>query len=209
MIYNVFMIDRGKTLEKLYMVFKGGYRPSRLLQSYYDVTVDQKFADVSQITNCLAHAFFNLTNDILLDYGFTKEDKETFRNWQGDESTIFDDVVHFVRDTGLKVEECSKTIILKDPKSWLVHAYFRPEDEPWAKKDFHFVLDESPAGKSVPFYTHRLGFRNEVMAFQGVPEKIFFGYTYHATYTVTNPNADFSNKYTKSMLEREQALEIK
>lgn len=201
------MIDRGKTLEKLYMVFKDGYRPSRLLQSYYDVTVDQYF-DRSRITNCLAHAFFNLTNEILRDYGFTDDDKETFRDWQGDAEKIFLDIEHFVSDVGLKIEKCPQKTILKDPKSWLVHAYYRPEDDIW-HKDFHFILDESPAGKSVPFYTHRLGFRNEVMAYQGVPEKTFFNYTYQATYTVTNPNADFSNKYTISMLEREQSLEIK
>ncbi len=190
------MITEEKTLSKLYRVFKDGYRPSRLKQSYKTwIEGNDEGMCPREVFNCLGHAFFNPTNEVLKAYGFNKEDDifGTFNPYKGPAAT-FSEILHFVRDTGLKVEECGRKKTITTFGSWKVDAYFRPL---FTNPDYHFMLQESKG-----IYSHKQGFDGDVSILCSAPTE-YRDYQYCATYLITNTHADENNKYNKPLFEHD------
>lgn len=197
MAYNFDMENEEQTLSKLYKVFKDGYRPSRLKQSYCRTIKmnDGSIIKPLKILNCVAHAFFNPTNQVLRDYGFSHEDAVfgNFNPFKGPFST-FSEILHFVKDAGLKVEECSRKKQINQFGSWKVDAYFRML---FTNPDYHFMLQESRG-----IYSHKQGFDGDVAILCSAPKE-YNNYQYCTSFLITNIHADENNKYNKPLLEHE------
>lgn len=189
------MIKNEGTIKKLYKVFKDGYRPSRLKQTYcmWIKTNNREGFNPIDICNCVAHAFFNPTNEILKNYGFDSQDDifGTFGANQGS-AAVFSEILHFVKDVGLKVEECARDTTISNFKSWKVDAYFRYIS---TNPDYHFMLQESRG-----IYSHKWGFSGDVSVLCEAPEH-YRNYDYCATYLITNIHADENNAYNKPLIE--------
>ncbi len=188
------MVNNEKTISKLHEVFKAGYRPSRLKQSYrtWIKIGDHDEIHPIEVLNCLAHAFFNPTNEVLRDYKFTKSDDVfSFCNPTIGPDKTFSEILHFVKDVGLKAEECGRNKTVNQFESWKVDAYFKCY--PFA--DYHFMLQESKG-----IYSHKGGYVGDVQILCETPNE-YFGYDYFATYLITNVHANENNPYNKPLLE--------
>lgn len=144
-ILNI-MSDRDQEKEyilgKLHQIFKDGYRPMRGDESYN--TFLKNGSQVYDLVNCFGHTF-NLRNQQFEDYNIKPyrlygrfsdyEDSVYFENKTA--QSIFD----FIKETGLKIEECKPDDKITDFRSWKIALYFYNN---WNHKDFHFLLEEKP-----------------------------------------------------------------
>ena len=173
-------------------MFMDGYRPSRIAQSYKKILkIGNKTVRPTDMINCFAHAFFNLTNGILIEYGFKIQDSSSFANlpiFLGP-ACCLDSAIYFAENVGLDVEECNRNDPIKHYGSWKVDAYFDSN-----RPDYHFFLQESEG-----IYSHKMGFIGGLNVMLHQPNLDFKGYEYQATYMVTNRNTSASNKYNKPL----------
>lgn len=172
------MSNEERTILKLYEIVKLGYVPSRGLQHYSKST--------ARLVNCFEHAFYGLTNTQIKTAGLDLEDKETFGNifskkpMQDDIQKMF----YFVRETGLKIEECDYSAVVKMPEV-KVALYFQKN---LFREDFHFYREEkSRFGKT--FWTGKVGFSSIVQKERDL-DMHMNGYSYHGCYKISNPNID-------------------
>ena len=193
-------------LRKLRQVFKDGYRPARGNESY-DVMLNNG-AKAYIMVNCLGH-IFNLRNQQFNDYqimpykmygtfdgiGFNKHKKAAKR------------MLDFIKETGLKVEECDPNKTITDFKSWKIALYF--EDSEY-RKDFHYLLAETPQ-----LWSSKVGYRPFVEhIYTTTPPSIYRNqidndttpYEFYAAYKITNPNASESNCYVKGHYIQERSI---
>lgn len=191
-------LERKHLLRKLYKVFKDGYRPARG-NEYYNVKLDNGVKAYEQV-NCLGHVF-NLRNQQFNDYKI--KPYKMFGYFSGLRASRFkedatEQMFDFIKETGLKIEECDPKKTITDFKSWKVALYFH--DTPW-HKDFHFLLEDAPRN-----WSSKLGFEPYVEHnYELVPPKIYRNlvdnnpdpYEFYGTYKITNPNADENNRYVK------------
>ena len=126
-------MNRESTLKKLRKVIKSGYTPSRGFQVY---TMPN-----SSILNCLAHACFNMTDEVCKANNFTLADADSFRYFCAfsQEFTKLS-LFYFIEDTGLQLVPCEKQTSLK-PNEWEIALYFAIGDTDY--DDFHFLLREN------------------------------------------------------------------
>lgn len=167
-----------RTILKLYKLVRLGYVPSRGLEHYSKST--------ARLVNCFEHAFYGLTNAQIKIVGLDLEDKETFGNifstnpMQDNIQKIF----YFIRETGLKIEECDYSAVVKKPES-KVALYFQKN---LFREDFHFYREEkSRFGKT--FWTGKAGFSSVVQKERDL-EMHMNGYSYRGCYKISNPNID-------------------
>ncbi|MCM1404574.1 MAG: hypothetical protein NC133_03715 [Prevotella sp.] len=191
--------DREHLLRKLYKVFKDGYRPARGNESYG--TKLENGMVVSNLVNCLGHVL-NLRNQQFDDYQINSRLFGYFQglclshNFKEDATKCTFD---FIKETGLKVEECAPQRKINDFKSWKIALYL-------SHKDFHFFLEEAPRE-----WSGKLGFENYVEHnFKLIPPKVYRNtveidpesYEFYGTYKITNPNADENNRYVQGREDR-------
>lgn len=186
-------LDGGRQhlLRKLRQVFKDGYRPARGNESYFaDNTYDAKSRTfLVDRVNCFGHTF-NLRNQQFKDYGFKPYnlygsfDIEKLKQ----PSAFAQDLLDFIKETGLRVTECDPNEPITDFKSWKIALYFAPTD-------FHFLLEDAPQK-----WSSKLGFVCGVAWRPKLPLKYNnaqHNYDFYNTYQITNPNADENNRYVK------------
>ncbi len=191
-------------LKVLHKVFKDGYRPARGNESYYKKLKNGLY--VGNMINCMGH-IFNLRNQQFDDYKiepyklfshgysypyFTGFMKDAYKY---EESAKL--MLDFIKEVGLKVEECSPNEIISDFKSWKIALYF-------SSRDFHYLLEDRHQN-----WSSKIGNKNLVEQIRGIePPKEYQNqvdtfpniYNLYATYKITNKNADENNKY---VLDRE------
>ncbi|MBE7073889.1 MAG: hypothetical protein E7379_02220 [Clostridiales bacterium] len=163
------------TILKLKKIFSLGYLPSRGDESYTLLHRDTNI-EFSKIANCLAHSFFNLTNEQLEDFNLF--DSGTFRWFYLDENDerALDRVLEFVEKTGLKVEETSLEQDLA-PNQWKVAVYFRVRENKNVIPDFHFILQEKDG-----VWSSKEGAFPTIDYFQHPPEMFYSAYGSHFQY---------------------------
>jgi len=191
-------------LKILYKIFKDGYRPARSNETYYKKLKNGIY--VGNMINCMGH-IFNLRNQQFDDYeiepyksfshgyaypyftGFMKD------AYKFDESAKL--MIDFIREVGLKVEECYPNEKITDFKSWKIALYF-------SSRDFHYLLEDSHQN-----WSSKIGNKNIVeqisteeppKEYQNHVDTFPNLYNLYATYKITNKNADENNKY---VLDRE------
>ena len=196
-------------LHKLQQIFQDGYRPARGNESYR--TVLPNGIPVAQMVNCLGHVF-NLRNRQFIDYAirpyqiinpdginsFEAMANPYFTGFMKG-NTQFPEVANtmldFIKETGLRIEECAPDQMITDFKSWKIALYFQNDD-------FHYLLEDAPqtwSGKVGA--TTRVRFYNAVTP----PKKchcLLNPHPYHlyGTYKITNPNASETNRYVQEGL---------
>lgn len=185
-------LDNGREhlLRKLHKVFKDGYRPARGNESYWDHALfdGRNRTYLIDRVNCFGH-IFNLRNQQFKDYGFKpynlygRFDKEKLRQ----PAAFAQDLLDFIKETGLRVTECDPKEPINDFKSWKVALYFAPTI------DFHFFLEDAPQK-----WSGKLGCSGPVTWQTKLPLKHNFkqyDYDFYNTYKITNPHADETNRY--------------
>ena len=166
-------------IKKLYKIFKDGYRPARGGEPY---DFFYKETAIGLYTNCLGHAMFNLTNAQFADYdirppryitenyycGFIDSIDDLDYDYNADKylldvEKIFGEIETFVRETGLKIEECSETFAPEDFNSWKVACYLSE-----GLADYHFMLQEQNG-----VWSSKNGFfRNSIKTFKSANKKL-------------------------------------
>ena len=180
----------------LHTFFKQGYFPSRDRQSY-GVFLPQAKIQAQNLVNCMAHACFNLTNAQLNTPAF-QEFKGFYTGGMVDGNTDTKEVqtekmLHFIKEVGLKVEECDPDAVLKDFRSWKVGLYFRYSDV-WEDLDYHYCLQEKDNTWSSKFSSYL-----QLDHFEYLRAYMLNGYEFEKCFIITNPNADENNQYVKEM----------
>ena len=197
-------IDRDYIIEKLWQVFKDGYVPSRGKESY-DYELSNKSGNIYNFTNCLSHACFNLTNKMFDAYNINPpkfHDCSYFGLMMhpGDtDGKIAQRILYFIRETGLKVEDCDPNIPVRDFNSWKMALYT-------ANDDYHLLLEE-PARRTARFFrshrriwTSKAGYWGDFCKeLEGeLPTVMRSGrYYLYNTYKITNENADEDNPFVR------------
>lgn len=208
------MKDKEKTILKLKSAFDLGYYPSRFDESYVATTADNY--KIYDLINCMSHACFNLTNDILSKIHFNYHDTLVFGDFYYMEDDCMDDncvedyyvedecsvieksvnmMVDFVKKVGLQIQP-SNTLNLQQPNEWNIALYLN-------SYDYHFLLQEKSKIWSSKFGKNKdLEFFNELPN----PYKHAFlpEYKLHGIYTIANPNY----KGEKSIIKSEKILNL-
>ena len=137
-------------LSKLQQVFHDGYRPARGTEPY-DFTLKNE-CKAYRLVNCFGH-MFNLKNQQLNDYqfgpypiysAFNEIDKDP-------DNKASQRMLDFIKEIGLKVEECAPDKLIDDFKSWKIALYFGKYNN--NQKDFHYLLEEAPG-----LWSSKIGF---------------------------------------------------
>ncbi len=171
-------MDKYKTILKLKEIFKLGYRPERRLETYRCKTPSGFLT--GQITNCLEHACFNLTNKQIIDNNFSIYDKSAFQSFidvNKSLSEITQDIFNFVEDAGLKVSDNKK--IINKQKEWRVALYYRTDYE---VEDYHFLLQEKSG-----IWTSKMGSSLNIQKYLTLPKVVYRNYDLYGVYTIKNP----------------------
>lgn len=190
------MDDREYLLRKLNQVFKDGYRPARGAESY-NVPLKNGLWAYEQV-NCLGH-IFNLRNQQFNDYQF--EPYGMYGNFPSCSPGVSNrartgQMLDFIKETGLRVNECDPLEPIKDFRSWKIALYYAPDD-------FHYLLEDAPH-----HWSSKCGTMNyfEQIDRRQPPYKYRYcnlldpdlkTYYLYNTYKITNPYADESNPYVK------------
>lgn len=186
-------------LRILQRVFEDGYRPARGNESYYKKINNGLY--VGNMVNCMGH-IFNLRNQQFDDYkiepyklfshGYAHPYFMGFMKGANKHDESAKLMLDFIKEVGLKVEECSPIESIKDFKSWKIALYF-------SSNDFHYLLEDSPqnwsgkvGNKSIVEHVEGIKlpmqYQNRVDTFPSI-------YNFYGTYKITNENADENNKY--------------
>ncbi len=196
--------EKEHLLRKLNQVFKDGYRPVRRNEPYNFKLKNGLY--VYECVNCLGHVF-NLTNQQFNDYDFgpyKMYGKFPLQNQNSSlcfnermKNTMFD----FIKETGLKIEECDPNKPIEDFKSWKIALYFLNTRY---HKDFHYIFEESPN-----IWSSKSGYKPQVDYIQttNLPDTYINQtdiapdvYNLYGTYKITNVNADENNPYVKDRM---------
>ncbi len=167
-----------KIVKNLKEIFALGYVPIRKNESYMFKLSNGLPA--YSLVNCMGHAFFNLTNQILNDYQFDKEYLyscqnfyDSFKSLNGMALSMF----NFVEITGLKVEKAQKTA-KRGNGEWNVALYFNTEIE-----DYHFLLQENAF-----CWSSKISINKSVEKFVTPPKVYRERYDLYDIYTIKNPH---------------------
>lgn len=196
--------QREHLLRKLNQVFKDGYRPARGSESY-DVKLKNGLYTYEGV-NCLGH-IFNLRNKQFDDYDFGPYHmygRFTNPYFGIGKSIEFEDktkdiMFDFIKEVGLKIEECDPSKPIEDFKSWKIALYFLNTKY---HKDFHYLLEDSPKN-----WSSKLGYQPHVeriqketppLQYHNLIEEYPETYNLYGTYKITNENADENNRYVKN-----------
>ena len=186
---------REHLLGKLRQVFRDGYRPARGAESYNTLLKNGLWA--YEQVNCLGHVF-NLRNQQFNDYQikpyvmyghFPRRQCSSNRAWAGE-------MLDFIKETGLRVNECDPMEPITDFRSWKMALYFSPND-------FHYLLEDAPQHWSskcgVANYFEQIDRRKAPHKYRycNLPGPEFDTYHLYNTYKITNPHADENNRYVK------------
>ena len=173
-------------IKKLEAIFKQGYLPCREYQTYYfsyaTKTPKKKNQMASDIINCFGHAFFNLTNEKLQENSISETDTKPIWHF-GEKYGVYliDEILDFVRATGLTVNECEAHDKMKD-NEWKVAFY---TDINCNGKDYHFLRQERDGS-----WTAKNGETAKVEILHGdPPRRLGNRYILYGFYRVGNPNA--------------------
>ena len=194
-------------LGKLRQVFRDGYRPARGAESY-NVRLKNGLWAYQQV-NCLGHVF-NLRNQQFNDYDF--KPYRMFGDfvlgpWENKHAWL-GQMLDFIKDTGLKVEECSPKETITDFKSWKTALYFVRFG--YSAGDFHYLLEDMPNQ-----WSSKCGFRDNFeqlnlvtppLIYKNQIDRSLTDYDFYGTYKITNPNADPNNPYVKDHYAPERGL---
>lgn len=189
-----YLIDRTQTILKLRKVFKLGYFPNRGENNYLGRT--KQGYKTAYLTNCLGHAFFNLTDNIFEKFGFTDQDCDSFTGFYNDKDMplyyVERAMLNFVLNTGLEIKKLDntklslskcilpkQTILKKNER--LVALYFAPQS------DYHFITMENSH-----LWTGKMGLHEYIERYSFLPKKIktdLNTYKFYSVYKVTYPKA--------------------
>ncbi|MBQ8444394.1 MAG: hypothetical protein IJX25_03485 [Clostridia bacterium] len=180
--------EHESTILKLKGVFKLGHLPIRGDEPYYVLHMASN-QEVTFLVNCMAHSFFNLTNDQLENYN--EFDAKNFRQfyWPDDsEEEVYNRILKFVRKTGLSVVKTTESCKPKKGQ-WKVGVYFLEREKKECKVDFHFILRESDGR-----WSSKEGSYPELIYYDKLPEFLQSDvgnrkrYKFHGYLMVTNPH---------------------
>lgn len=194
-------------LRQLYQVFKDGYRPARGIETYGQLL--KNHVETYDMVNCLGHVF-NLRNQQYNDYKFKafqiygyfpglKRQPDPIASQR-----LFD----FIKETGLKIEECDPNKPIEDFKSWKCALYFGTDEET-DLRDFHFLLEDAPY-----IWSSKIGFEPFVEQLRTTKLPMTYhsllegglNYQFYGAYKITNPNADENNRYVRNYSKRQLEL---
>lgn len=190
---------REHLLSKLRQVFRDGYRPARGAESYKVLLKNGLWA--YEQVNCLGH-IFNLRNQQFNDYqfkpyhmygDFPKSPWANNRAWAGQ-------MLDFIKETGLRVNECDPMEPIKDFRSWKMALYFSHDN------DFHYLLEDAPQKWSskcgMANYFEQIDRRKAPHKYRycNLPDPDLDTYYLYNTYKITNPHADENNRYVKDRI---------
>ncbi|MBQ8908828.1 MAG: hypothetical protein IJY90_00850 [Clostridia bacterium] len=178
---------------KLRRLLSLGYLPARGNQSYRMVHTSTA-REMTFLVNCVAHTFFNLTNQQLEN--FDSLDGMNFRGFlfeDEDCSVSYKRVIDFVKRTGLNVTNTSFKAPVED-NSWRVAVYFQIDDNGKYGADFHFLLEENDG-----MWSSKEGSFPDLI-YYSKPPKILAShhdktkqYKLHGYLRVSNPNIELQN----------------
>ncbi len=196
-------------ISKLYQIFQDGYRPARGFEPY-NFQLDNK-RKVSKLVNCFGHVL-NLRNAQFNDYKIGPyQIYGYFPNICSDtDQQAAQRMFDFLKEIGLKIEECAPDKTIEDFRSWKIALYF--ENTNRLHKDFHFILEESP-----DLWSSKLGFSPNIEHLREKnPPEVYqnlltdeFNYERYGAFIITNPKADENNPYIKGLEQRKRSLIIK
>lgn len=171
--------DKDSTILKLRKIFKLGYIPQRRTSYYLACTYNQ--IPTALTINCFAHACFNLTEQLLIDYDFNYNDLASFAAFstvsRENSDALADEFKTFVEATGLTFETCEKSENSLCQNEWKVALYYN-----YFNHDFHFLHQEKNG-----IWTCKRGLSYAINKIKTMPD-IFYGYEYYQTYKISNPN---------------------
>lgn len=195
-------------LKKLNKIYRSGYIASRGNQSY-DFLI--KGYSAANFCNCFGHACFNLKNQHFVENNFTPtdtaciggdinleqaSDKQTkeyeefylyIKNFYKDQpEDVKERLFNMVSSTGLSVEKCAPSEILKD-NQWKIALYF--DYLHGAMFDYHFFLQEKDGS-----WSSKMGQSKKVDIFYNLNNYMYATYKLHGFYSITNPFAAKENK---------------
>ncbi len=195
-------------IRKLWQVWRDGYRPARGNESYEYRLKNKTLA--STMVNCMGH-IFNLRNQQLDDYDFGPF--QIFNDFPSINQDPYEKTVKqmfdFIKETGLKIEECAPDKTIDDFRSWKIALYFENKiincgNQNIYRRDFHYQLEEGPQ-----LWSSKLGFTPSVEYINTKePPQVFQSsisefeptvYNLYGTYQLTNPYADENNRYLKHL----------
>ena len=176
--------------KQLHIVYQQCYPPIRELKEfrYYS-------KEAAQISNCLEHAVFNFSDE-MLGWLFEKFGEDMSKFWsnfsgmgspfekkpQQQLSDTTPQNIERIRETGLKVEECSLDDELEDGQ-WKVAYYFNLCDEKGQFiPDFHFFRQEADGR-----WSSKLGRSMQICFYDELPQIFEGGYKLQKIFMITNP----------------------
>ena len=170
-------------LLKIRQIFSMGYLPSRKDQTYQIVSQNGK--TYGRQMNCLAHACFNLTNELFDKLQFDDCDRYIFdakRYPYEPEDHVVKNFIKKMQYCGLRVKKCKATTKTKT-NEWKVALYFG--STAMLDKDYHFIIQESD-GK----WSSKVGWLSEV-EYLKTPLKVYsthgIDYKLYGIYIIENP----------------------
>lgn len=183
-------------IKKLNEVYKRGYLPSRGDESYrLSFPNGIKYYDV---INCVAHACFNLNNDILGKIGLRREEYGAFRDFGGlfyNREKIGRNIFNFIRGVGLKIEPCHEDEKIKF-NQWKIATFFDTNH-----KDMHFMLQERDGR-----WSSKQGNHENIDYFDEIPKRYNGKYDFCGTFVITNPYVERDINIKDDNLEEKETF---
>jgi len=174
-------MNRTKTILKLKKIIMKGHIPQRGNVQYTPYFEDK--------INCFIHCL-NLSNEQLQEISFDEYDKGNISNFKcKNEEDGEKKLLSFIKRTGLKIEESSKTPL--KPNQWKIALYFESLSANVKQTsgdktiDYHFLINTKNNN-----WTSKESFRGRVSEYNHLPQNIpltpFSYYNLYKTYTITN-----------------------
>ena len=175
---------------KLRDIFRQEYVPVRGNQNYNKWILKEgkkRYRLAGDGINCLGHACFNLTNEIIVDYGITFDDVQAlwnFDTFNKNPKLTIENISSFIEEVGLKIRKSSSEEELGE-NEWKIAYYFSKD-----KDDYHFMLQERDGR-----WSSKSGADSSITYFNEAPEEFVsesrqngrIEYVLEDFYVITNP----------------------